>query len=72
MSDDRFVQEVTERHAILTIKDASKLDDGPYRLQLENELGSDSSVLKVQVNGKSRDILSSNSVNGKSRDILDT
>ncbi|XP_059156398.1 twitchin-like isoform X4 [Physella acuta] len=48
----RFVQEVTERHAILTIKDASKLDDGPYRLQLENELGSDSTVLKVQVNDR--------------------
>lgn len=48
----RFHSEVTERHAILTIKDASKLDDGPYRLSLENDLGSDSAVLKVQVNGK--------------------
>ncbi|XP_055900297.1 twitchin-like isoform X6 [Biomphalaria glabrata] len=48
----RFHQEVTERHAILTIKDASKLDDGPYRLQLDNELGSDSVVLKVQVNDR--------------------
>ncbi|GFR58135.1 twitchin [Elysia marginata] len=48
----RFNSEVTERHAILTIKDASKLDDGPIRLQLENDLGSDSAVLKVQVNDR--------------------
>ncbi|CAL1540886.1 unnamed protein product, partial [Lymnaea stagnalis] len=48
----RFQPEVTDRHAILTIKDASKLDDGPYRLVLENELGSDSVVLKVQVNDR--------------------
>ncbi|KAK3703484.1 hypothetical protein RRG08_024788 [Elysia crispata] len=48
----RFNSEVTERHAILTIKDASKLDDGPIRLQLENDLGTDSAVLKVQVNDR--------------------
>ncbi|XP_071104533.1 twitchin-like isoform X3 [Haliotis cracherodii] len=42
--------EVTDRHAILTIKDATKNDDGPYRLQLENSLGQDSVVLKLQVN----------------------
>nr|KAG5709145.1 hypothetical protein BaRGS_028601 [Batillaria attramentaria] len=46
----RYHHEVTERHAILTIKNASKDDDGPYRLQLENNLGSDSAVIKIQVN----------------------
>uniref|UniRef100_A0A0B7BN15 Uncharacterized protein n=1 Tax=Arion vulgaris TaxID=1028688 RepID=A0A0B7BN15_9EUPU len=48
----RFHTEVTERHAVLTIKDASKMDDGPYRLTLENDLGSDSTVLKLQVNDR--------------------
>ena len=47
-----YVQEVTERHAILTIKEANKEDDGPYRLTLENELGTDSAVIKIQVNGE--------------------
>ncbi|RUS77263.1 hypothetical protein EGW08_014977, partial [Elysia chlorotica] len=51
-SHARFHSEITERHAILTIKDASKLDDGPIRLQLENDLGSDSAVLKVQINDR--------------------
>lgn len=46
--------DVGERHAILTIKNAEKTDEGPYRLQLENELGQDSAVIKVDVNGKSR------------------
>ena len=46
-----FTIEVTERHAILTIKEADKFDDGPYRLNLENSLGSDSAVFKVQING---------------------
>ncbi|XP_041366543.1 twitchin-like isoform X3 [Gigantopelta aegis] len=51
-SGGHYVQEVTERHAILTIKEASKMDDGPYRLQLENELGADSAIIKVQVNDR--------------------
>ncbi|CAG5133824.1 unnamed protein product, partial [Candidula unifasciata] len=48
----RFHTEVTDRHAILTIKDTSKMDDGPYRLILENDLGSDSAIFKVQVNDR--------------------
>lgn len=47
-----YVQEVTERHAVLTIKEATKEDDGPYRLTLENELGTDSAVIKIQINGE--------------------
>ena len=51
-SAGRFSIEVGDRHAFLTIKEADKGDDGPYRLTLENDLGTDSSVIKVQVNGK--------------------
>ena len=47
-----YIQEVTEHHAILTIKEANREDDGPYRLTLENELGTDSAVIKIQVNGE--------------------
>ncbi len=42
--------EIGDRHAFLTIKKSEKKDDGPYRLTLENELGTDSCVIKVQVN----------------------
>ena len=44
--------QVTERHAFLTIKDADKSDGGVYRLDLENNLGSDSGNLTFTVNGK--------------------
>lgn len=27
------------------------MDDGPYRLSLENDLGTDSAVIKIQING---------------------
>lgn len=47
-----YVQEVTERHAILTIKEAHKEDDGQYRLTLENEFGKDSAVIKIKVIGE--------------------
>ena len=47
-----YIQEVTERHATLTIKDANKDQDGPYRITAENNLGSDSAVIKIQINGK--------------------
>jgi hypothetical protein len=40
-----------ERHAILTIRDGSKLDTGPYRLLAENELGMDSAIIKIQISG---------------------
>ncbi|XP_052825204.1 twitchin isoform X2 [Octopus bimaculoides] len=44
--------EITDRHAILTIKDANKDDDGPYRLSLENDLGADSAIIKIQINDR--------------------
>lgn len=40
-----------ERHAILTVHNAERKDDGPYRLQLDNDLGTDSAIIKVAVNG---------------------
>jgi hypothetical protein len=40
-----------ERHAILTIRDGSKLDTGPYRLLAENDLGMDSAIIKIQISG---------------------
>lgn len=47
-----YHSEVTERHAILTIKDANKDQDGPYRITAKNDLGSDSAVIKIQINGR--------------------
>lgn len=43
--------DVLERHAVLTIRDPEKTHSGPYRLILENELGQDSCVVNIQVNG---------------------
>jgi hypothetical protein len=40
-----------ERHAILTIRDGSKLDSGPYRLLAENDLGMDAAIIKIQISG---------------------
>lgn len=51
-SGGQYSVEVGPRHAFLTIKKADKKDDGPYRLVLDNELGSDSAVIKIQINGK--------------------
>ncbi|XP_071120619.1 twitchin-like isoform X18 [Mytilus edulis] len=47
-----YHSEVTERHAILTIKDANKDQDGPYRITAKNDLGSDSAVIKIQINDR--------------------
>lgn len=41
-----------ERHAILVIKDASRLDSGPYSIVGENELGMDSHIIKIQISGE--------------------
>ena len=47
-----FELEVKERHALIVIKDASRLDDGPYRLYAENELGSDSAVIEIRISDR--------------------
>ena len=51
-SGGRFHIETGDRHAILTIRKADKMDDGPYRLSLENDLGTDSAPIKIQINGE--------------------
>jgi len=51
-NNDKFKVEIGERHAILTIKNADRLDDGPYRIQCDNDLGTDSAIIKIAVNGE--------------------
>lgn len=51
-SGGHYHVEVKERHAILTIRDGSKLDSGPYRITAENELGSDTAVIKIQISDR--------------------
>ncbi|XP_054161595.1 twitchin-like isoform X2 [Oppia nitens] len=46
---DHFDVEVKERHAILTIREVSKLDSGPYTMTAENELGIDSKIINLQI-----------------------
>ncbi|GBP00364.1 Twitchin [Eumeta japonica] len=41
-----------ERHAILTIRDASKLDSGPYRITAENELGQDTAIINIEISDR--------------------
>lgn len=50
-SGGHFNVEVKERHAILTIRDASRIDNGPYSLVAENELGIDQAIIKIQISG---------------------
>ncbi|XP_038051694.1 twitchin-like [Patiria miniata] len=42
--------EDTERHAVLTISNADRKDSGEYELTAENEVGSDSAVIQINVN----------------------
>ena len=48
---DKYKVDVGERHAILTIRNSDRMDDGPYRLELENDLGTDSAIIKIAING---------------------
>ena len=50
-NNEKYKIEIGERHAILTIKNADRSDDGPYRIQCENDLGTDSAIIKIAVNG---------------------
>ncbi|KAJ9595177.1 hypothetical protein L9F63_013535, partial [Diploptera punctata] len=51
-SGGHYAVEVKERHAILTIRDGSKLDSGPYQLIAENNLGMDSAMIKIQISDR--------------------
>uniref|UniRef100_A0A8D8XJS7 Twitchin n=1 Tax=Cacopsylla melanoneura TaxID=428564 RepID=A0A8D8XJS7_9HEMI len=51
-SGSHFHVETSERHAILTIRDASSVDTAPYRVVAENELGMDSAIVKIQISDR--------------------
>ncbi len=51
-SGGHFDVEVKERHAVLTIRDASRFDSGPYTIRADNELGTDSAVIRVQISDR--------------------
>lgn len=51
-SGGHYHVEVKERHAVLTIRDGSKLDSGPYRITAENNLGQDSAIIKIQISDR--------------------
>lgn len=51
-SGGHYHVEVKERHAVLTIRDGSRLDSGPYRIVAENELGQDSAIVKIQISDR--------------------
>lgn len=51
-SGGHFDVQVKERHAILIIRDASRLDNGPYTIKAENELGTHSAVIKVSISDR--------------------
>ncbi|XP_025833492.1 twitchin isoform X4 [Agrilus planipennis] len=48
-SGGHYHVEVKDRHAILTIRDGSRLDSGPYRITAENDQGQDSAIIKIQI-----------------------
>lgn len=50
-SGSHYAVDTQQRHAILTIRDVANLDTGNYRLTAENELGSDSAIIKIQISG---------------------
>ncbi|XP_052800015.1 twitchin-like isoform X4 [Mya arenaria] len=52
VSGHRYHIDVTDRHTLLTIKSATKDDTGPWRLQLDNNLGTDSALIKIQINDR--------------------
>lgn len=51
-SGGHFHVEVKERHAVLTIRDVSKIDNGPYTITAVNDQGSDTAIIKIQISGK--------------------
>jgi len=51
-SGGHYTVEVKERHAVLIIRDGSRLDSGPYRITAENELGSDTAIIQVQISDR--------------------
>ncbi|XP_047491377.1 twitchin-like isoform X5 [Penaeus chinensis] len=51
-SGGHYAVDTQQRHAILTMRDVNHLDTGSYRLTAENELGSDSVIIKIQISDR--------------------
>ncbi|CAD7001755.1 unnamed protein product, partial [Ceratitis capitata] len=51
-SGGHYSVEVKERHAVLTIRDGSKLDSGPYVINADNDLGSDTATIRIQISDR--------------------
>ena len=53
----KYDMKVTPKHAILTVKKASKRDDGPYRVVMQNNLGKDDADVRAKVKGMRTHVL---------------
>ncbi|XP_018789320.1 PREDICTED: twitchin isoform X17 [Bactrocera latifrons] len=51
-SGGHYTVETKERHAVLIIRDGSKFDSGPYVITAENELGSDTATIRIQISDR--------------------
>ncbi|XP_073811656.1 projectin protein bent isoform X33 [Musca autumnalis] len=51
-SGGHYHVETKERHAVLTIRDGSQLDSGVYRITAENDLGSDTADVVIQISDR--------------------
>lgn len=51
-SGSHYHVEVKDRHAILTIRDGCRLDSGPYCITAENDLGTDTAIIKIQISDR--------------------
>ncbi|XP_067613922.1 twitchin isoform X10 [Eurosta solidaginis] len=51
-SGGHYSVEVKERHAVLIIRDGSKLDSGPYIITAENDLGFDTATINIQISDR--------------------
>lgn len=43
---------VGDRHAVLIIRDVNSDDNGPYKLFAENELGTDTAIIRIKISGE--------------------
>ena len=43
--------ELQSKHVVLTAKNVDKLDEGPYKVTMQNEFGKDDAQIKTEVKG---------------------